>query len=299
MFDRMVVILGVKRRLDQVVDVADDPDELANIVRSQRKWNQPEPPRGIARAWDIETVDINGFDLHLGVNPSAPRRRVILYLHGGGYIFGPFRPEWTMLTKLASAADCDFALLDYPKAPEHHAGETQAVVQKALTILTHRYGAPNLVLAGLSAGGGLAITAMIALRDAGLPMPARAVLMSPAVDMTMSDEASHLADNDLILSIDFIRAAGEIYSQPLEPANAQVSPLYADLRDLAPLLVLVGDREILLPSIERFAAAAINAGTDVEFVAAAGQQHGWPQAPTPEGGEAINRMATFVSTSPS
>jgi acetyl esterase/lipase len=298
MFERLVVVLGVKRRLQQVADASDNVDELAFILRKQRKWDQPEPPRSVTRAWDVETIDLDGFAVHLGVSPSGPQRRVILYLHGGGYMFGPFRAEWPMLTKLAAATACDFALLNYPKAPEYQVEVTQSVVQQVLALLAHRYGAASVVLVGASAGGGLAVSAMVALREAGQRQPACAVLISPAVDMTMSDDVSALEDDDVLLSIDFIRSAGEAYAQPLQPADARVSPMFADLKELSPLLVLVGDHEILLPSVRRLTASARTSGTTVDLYVGHGQQHAWPHAPTPEADDAIERMAAFVSTSP-
>jgi monoterpene epsilon-lactone hydrolase len=297
MFERMVVLLGVKRRLRQVVDASNDPDLLAAVVEKQRKWDQPKPPSSIARAWDVDPSDIGGFPLHIAVHPSGSRGRVILYLHGGGYMFGPFRPEWTMVAKLASATDCDFALLGYPKAPEHGAAETVGIARQAHSDLISRYGASNVILVGSSAGGGLAVVIMAALRDAGQPQPPCAVLMSPAVDMTLTVDASGIEDDDLLLSVDFVRTAGEAYAQPLRPDDPLVSPIFGNLGGLAPLLVLAGSREILLPSIESFVSAAGQAGTNTELVIGNGQQHAWPHAPTPEGGEAIQRIASFIASS--
>ena len=100
---------------------------------------------------------------------NAQLSSTLMDLHGGGYMFGPFRPEWTMVAKLASATDCDFALLGYPKAPEHGAAETVGIARQAYSDLINRYGASNVILVGSSAGGGLAVVIMAALRDADQP----------------------------------------------------------------------------------------------------------------------------------
>ena len=297
MFERMVVLLGVKRRLQQVVDAANDPDRLAIVVAKQRRWDQPTPPSSITRAWDVDTLDIEGFPLHIGVRPSGRRGRVILYLHGGGYMFGPFRPEWAVVAKLASATDCDFALLGYPKAPEHGVVETVRVARQAHSVLASQYGASNVILVGSSAGGGLAVVTMAALRDSAQTQPQCAVLVSPAVDMTLSAVAPAREDDDVLLSVDFVRTAGEVYSRPLGLDDPLVSPQFGNLGGLAPLLVLAGSREILLPSVMSFVSAARRAGTEAELVIGEGQQHTWPHAPTPEGGDAIERIGDFIASS--
>lgn len=298
LFERLVRVLGVKRRLQRIADSASDRDELQRLVDKERRWGQPRPPPRVIRGRHHEEIDIDGFALHLLTNEDAGHRRVILFLHGGGYMFGPFRTEWSMMNEIASATACDLALLDYPKAPEHHVSLTVDVTRRAYDVIVSRYGAANTALVGSSAGGALAVVIMTVLRDANLSQPRRVVLVSPGMDMTLSDDFARLEDGDLLLTADYVRTAGELYADPHQPIHPHVSPMFANLEGLAPLHVFVGSREILLPGVETFARRAAESGTDVHLIIGEGQQHTWPTAPTPEGREAVRQMIEIIGIEP-
>ena len=295
-FKSLVRALRLKHRLRRVVEVVDDPDELRRVLGKWRKWDQSQPPGKLKRRWSHESIDVEGFNLHVLTQTAQRNRRMILYLHGGAYMVGPFRAEWFMMDKIASGTGCDFAVLDYPKAPEHHAPVTIDVVTNAYDFLADTYGASSLILAGTSAGGGLAVALMSDLRDAGRLQPQFAVLLSPFVDLTLSAANADQEHLDILLTSDYVRAAGELYAASLPPDDPRVSPTFGDLSGLAPLFVFAGTDEILLPDIQLFSQRATDAGTEVHLILGQGEQHTWPTVPTPEGRQAVQQIVDIIAT---
>lgn len=155
--DRLVVLLGVKRRLQELAVAVDNPDRFHELLARTRRTDRVDPPRRLRRAWRHEHVDIGGFPLHILTGKAGAASRVIFYLHGGGYMFGPFGTEWAALARLARAAASDIGLLIYPKAPEHDARQTVEVAKQAYERLADRYGSSAVLLIGTSAGGALAL----------------------------------------------------------------------------------------------------------------------------------------------
>ena len=228
---------------------------------------------------------------------GSPGRRVLLYLHGGGYLFGPFGTEWAAMRKVAERSMSDLAMLLYPRAPEHDAAAALRVALAAYGSLADRYGANRVLPIGTSAGGGLAIALMTTLRDQGRESPPCAVLLSPGVDMTLEHPVGHLEESDVLLSTAHVRSAGRVYAGALGPAHPTISPLFADLGGLPKMHIYVGGGELLRPSIEAFARKAAEAGTEIHLILGDDQQHTWPIAPTPEGRKALGDLVDIVSAS--
>lgn len=294
---QLVKAMGIKQRLDKTAAVDKDPEQLALLVAKLRRTDRPRPSRRLRRKWSIETFEVSGHPLHLLTSPKDGGRRVILYLHGGGYMFGPFPTEWVACSRIAEATSCDFALYAYPKVPEHQAEQIVDAAMRCYSMVEERYGADNVVLMGTSAGGALALVLLTQLRDAGRPNPRAAVLISPGVDMTLSESVDHLADRDVLLSVAHVRSAGRLYAGNLGADHPFVSPTNADLSGLPQLQVFVATDEILYPSLLTFVDRARAAGVDVETVVGEGQQHTWPLAPTVDGRLALRQIIEFIGAS--
>ncbi len=291
---RLVRLIGIKRRLQELAHVDNDPQALARRVAKVRRTDRPTPPLRVRRTWSHEAIDVGGFPLHVLAPRAGRGDRVILYLHGGGYLFGPFGTEWAAMRKVAAATGSDWAMLIYPKAPEHHAAQTIDVAHQAFQLLADRYGARSVIVIGTSAGGGLALAVMRERRDRGEPLPSMAVLWSPGVDMTLEEDVAHLEAGDVLLSVDHVRSAGALYAGEWGARDPRVSPTFGDLSGLPPLHVFVGTAEIVYPSMLTFADRARVAGSEVHLIVGEGQQHTWPVAPTPEGREALERTIEIV-----
>ena len=204
--------------------------------------------------------------------PGARTDAVVLYLHGGGYAIGSPRSHRHLAAAIARAAGSRALLLDYRLAPEHPFPAALDDAVAAYQWLVRDGIAPSrIVIAGDSAGGGLTLATLLALRDRGLPLPAGAVGISPWVDLTNS-AASYAtkAAVDPIVTIEGIALLTQAYIGTGDPKQPLVSPLYADLRGLPPLLIHVGSDEVLLDDAAGLAARARAAGVDVTL-------REWPQ----------------------
>jgi epsilon-lactone hydrolase len=151
-------------------------------------------------------------------------------------------------------------------------------------------------VAGDSAGGGLAVALLVAIRDAGEALPAAAVLMSPTVDLTSSGTSmTERVDQDPLSTPDMLRQFAADYLAGADPRTPLASPLFASLAGLPPLLVLVGTADLLLSDSERLAAAADQAGVDVTLKIGEGLPHVYPlMLGTPEAAEATDEIGKFL-----
>jgi monoterpene epsilon-lactone hydrolase len=206
---------------------------------------------------------------------GADPARVILYFHGGGFMFGTPRNSGHLIARLARAAGARCLGLDYRlswMAP-FPAALTDAV-RAYRWLLADGVDPARIALAGDSAGGGLVVTTLVALRDADDPLPAAGVLTSAWTDLAVTGDSARTVD-DPVASADGLRMLGDGYLQGADPTDPLASPLYADLTGLPPLLVQVGTQEVLLDDSTRLADKARAAGVDVTLEVLDGVIHIW------------------------
>jgi acetyl esterase/lipase len=228
---------------------------------------------------------------------AKPAAAAMLYLHGGGYFACSPKTHRAITGAYARQGFSVFAA-DYRLAPEN---PFPAAVDDALAayrgMLEAGCDAKTMVIAGDSAGGGLALATLLAAKGAGLPMPACALLFSPWTDLAGSGE-SIIAnrDRDPMLVGHRLREGGEIYLNGADPQNPLASPLYGDFAGLPPMLIQVGDGEILLDDSTRLAERARAAGVQVDLKVWAKMPHVWQisQNFLPEARDALNQAASFA-----
>lgn len=194
--------------------------------------------------------------------PSAEPGRVVLYLHGGGYVIGSPRSHRHLAAAIAGAAGASALLLDYRLAPEH---PFPAAVEDATSayrwLLDQAIAPEHIVIAGDSAGGGLTVATLLALREARVPLPAGGVCISPWVDLTCSGASyGTKAGADPIVRRGGVEEMARAYLGVTPPRTPLASPLFADLRGLPPLLIHVGSDEVLLDDAVQLAERAKTAG---------------------------------------
>jgi monoterpene epsilon-lactone hydrolase len=230
--------------------------------------------------------------------PGVRTDAVVLYLHGGGYVIGSPRSHRHLAAAIARAAGTRALLLDYRLAPEHpFPAALEDAVAAYQWLLRQGIAPARIVMAGDSAGGGLTVATLLALRDRGLPRPAGGVCISPWVDLTNS-AASYVskAAVDPIVTLESIAMLTQAYVGAGDPKQPLVSPLYADLCELPPLLVQVGSDEVLVDDALGLGARARAAGVDVtvrEWPAMIHVWH-WFLSMLDEAEQAIAEIATFV-----
>lgn len=209
--------------------------------------------------------------------PAAEPGRVVLYLHGGGYVIGSPRSHRHLAAAIAGAAGASALLLDYRLAPEHPFPAAVEDATAAYRWLLEQAIAPGrIVIAGDSAGGGLTVATLLALREARVPLPAAGVCISPWVDLTCSGASyGTKADVDPIVRRAGVEEMAQAYLGPTLPRTPLASPLFADLRGLPPLLIHVGSDEVLLDDAVQLAARARAAGVETTLEVYERMIHVW------------------------
>ena len=207
--------------------------------------------------------------------PEADDDARILFFHGGVFALGSARASAALAALLGRQARATVVSVDYRLAPEQPYPAAPDDALAAYRGLLESGVAPGgIALFGESAGGALALGTLVAARDAGLPQPAAAVLYSPWVDLTMSGASMQSkAGLDLALARDGLQLKVADYAGAADAASPAMSPLFADLRGIAPLLIQVGSYEVLLDDATRLAAAAAAADVDVQLDVTSGVQH--------------------------
>lgn len=245
-----------------------------------------------------EKVNAGGVNAEWIAAPGAAQDRVILYLHGGGYVLGSINTHRAMISRIARASNARALAIDYRLAPEH---PFPAAVDDSIAayrwLLAQGYKPGRIVISGDSAGGGLTISALLAIRDAKLPMPAAAVPISPWTDLQGTGESIRTrAARDVMVTQGNLAQSARQYYGANDQKNPLISPVYADFRGLPPMLIHVGDAEILLDDATRVAARAQAAGVKVDLEVWDDMPHVWHVFAKilPEGQQAIDKIGKFV-----
>ncbi|GAB7539304.1 alpha/beta hydrolase [Burkholderia sp. 3C] len=222
----------------------------------------------------------------------------LLYFHGGGYYFCTPTTHRPLVFALASRANARTFSSDYRLAPEHPFPAAHDDALAAYTALLDSGIDPaSIVVAGDSAGGGLALALLVALRDRGAPLPAGAVLFSPWTDLAATGATLVTNDGaDPMFAGAALGRAARLYVGDASATDPYVSPLYADAAGLPPLLIQAGSTEVLLDDSRRFAERAQAAGVEVELQVWPRMPHVWQMAVpyVPESRRALDDAAAFV-----
>jgi len=225
---------------------------------------------------------------------------VILYFHGGVYVIGSAAASVPLVGDLARRTAMRIDTMDYRLGPEYpYPAAVQDAVAAYQGLLTQGVDPSRIAVAGESAGGGLAVAALLALRDAGAPLPACSFVMSPYVDLTLSgDSMEEKAELDPLLKPDALRTRVPDYVADGDAADPLVSPLFADLSGLPPLLIQVGSHEVLLSDAVRLAARAASADVPVILDVTPGVPHVFQAyaAMLDEGADALERATSFLTS---
>jgi len=224
--------------------------------------------------------------------------RVVQYVHGGGYVIGSADYYRKFTGHLANAIGCRVLNVDYRLAPEHpHPAPVEDSTAAYRWLLAQGIEPGHIAISGDSAGGGLTMATLLSIRNAGLPMPAAAMPLSPWVDMEgTGDSMTSRADRDVLVNIDALKGMVDAFLQGQDPRDPLAAPLHGDLQGVCPLYIQVGDDETLLDDSIRLADRARAAGVDVRIDVFPEMQHVFQMAAgtMPEADEANDRLAEWV-----
>ena len=275
--------------------------ERARALTAKRVWS-PSVPRGwrLRETYGAHDAPLRGEWLERvdGAPAAHAPAATVLYCHGGGYYFCSPRTHRSIVFGLATRADARVFSLDYRLAPEHRYPAALDDALAAYRSLIATDTAPeSIVIAGDSAGGGLALATLVALRDAGDPLPAGGLLFSPWTDLAAAGASIRGNDSvDPMFCGAAIARAAQVYLGDSPATDPYASPVYADLHGLPPLFMMAGSTEVLLDDSQRVADNARAAGVDCEFEVWKEMPHVWPMfAPfIPEASRALQHAAAFV-----
>ncbi len=245
-----------------------------------------------------EPVNAGGIPAEWVTTSGVNTERVICYLHGGGYVLGSINTHRELAFRLSRAASARVLILDYRLAPEN---PFPAAVDDSIAAYRWLFSIgvdpTRLIIAGESTGGGLTVATLVALRDAGEPLPAAGICLSPWVDLEcLGESIVTKAEIDPVINKDYILMLAKAYLGDTNPCTPLASPLHADLTGLPPLLIQVGTAECLFDDAMRLADHARAAGVDVTLELWDDMIHMWHMfaAILPEGQQAIDRIGEFV-----
>lgn len=268
------------------------------IEVQRRDWEEGALQTPLPPDTHIEPLSADGVPCEKVSCGIVDQSKVMLWLHGGGFNAGSAKTHRELAARLSLATGIPILLPDYRLAPEYpFPAGLEDSVKVYRWLIRHGTHPGHIVVGGDSAGGGLAISTLLSLLDAGEPMPAAAVLISPMLDLTLSGESiQSRAALDPLVSREGLSAAIKLYIGNRDPREPLLSPIYADLHGLPPMLIHVGDHERLLSDSVTLAERASAVGVEVNLDIWAEMWHVWHAfaATLPEGQQALEQIGEYV-----
>lgn len=230
------------------------------------------------------------------VNRAHMKKYIILYCHGGGYSTGSSLYARTLTGKLAASTSMDVLSFDYRLAPEHpYPAATEDAMQVWNYLMLLGYGARDIILAGDSAGGNLALSLTLKLKEEGRLLPRGLVLMSPWTDLTSSGQSYiSKAEIDPVLNGAYLEKMIRNYAEGQELTNPLISPLFGDYVGFPPTYIQVGNNEILLDDSVMLYKKLLKANVSVKLEMFKGMWHVFQMSPFKTAYEAMDKNAEFI-----
>lgn len=271
--------------------------EIGDIDKHRQSQDSLGAVLGSKRDTLIREVDIDGmYGEWVSVDRAHMKKYVILYCHGGGYMTGSSLYARTLTTKLAATTSMDVLCFDYRLAPEH---PYPAAIEDAMRawnyLMLLGYGARDVIIAGDSAGGNMALSLVLHLKEAGRLLPRGLVLMSPWTDLTAGGKSHQTrAKVDPVLNAAYLREATESYAGQEDVTNPYLSPLFGDFTGFPPTYIQVGDNEILLNDATQLHKNMVKANVSVKIDVFKGMWHVFQMSPLKKSYDAMDKNAEFI-----
>ena len=292
----------VSEGMKRVIDLLKQQNEQDTQKRVEDDRKAIELSMGLEKYPEdvtFEEITVNNIPSLWIKTPESAKDRVVLYLHGGGYVIGSINTHKGLGYRISRASKSRVLLIDYRLAPEHPypAALEDSVATYKWLIDEEGIDPQHIVISGDSAGGGLTAATILKIRDIGITLPAGGVLLSPWTDLDITgDSVKTKRRIDPIVDASGLFFMANLYIADKDPKNSYISPLFADLKGLPPLLIQVGSAEILLDDSTRFAEKAKSAGVDVTIEVWEDMVHVFQAMAlwAPEGEQAIEKIGVFI-----
>lgn len=282
---------------------------LKTIIRKPSQFNLPPNSLRLAleqlcRAFpqnkevEIRTLRLAGLRAE-EIKPQTESTQLIFHIHGGAFFLGSLKTHRAFLTQIAARTQMQVLHVDYPLSPEHqHPEAIDALFDIYTTLLDQGVQSKDIILSGDSCGANLALALALRIQQEKLPQVSGLILLSPFLDLTLTSESlRYNAQHDALLSIETLETGIDYYvPKNMDKSDPTISPLFADLTGLPPILVQVGSKEILLDDAQRFKERAEQANVKVHFKIYTGMWHNFQMfsAWFDEAQQAIADLAEFA-----
>ncbi|WP_235998657.1 alpha/beta hydrolase fold domain-containing protein [Qaidamihabitans albus] len=286
----------VKLRLSRAKRTYADLDELYASIERSRRTDPARPPARVRREVSVSCTEVLGRPCYTFAPFARSSGRHVLYFHGGAYVHQIQNDHWWFLVRLVQRTGCTVTAPIYPLAPAHTCEQTVAMVKEAYDVFLGDRDPDQQVVMGDSAGAALTLALAESLEEAGRPQPKELVLISPWLDVTMTDPVlPELDRRDPHLAVAGLREAGWLYAGDRDRRDPVVSPLFGPLSALGRVSVFIGTRDVLLADARRLRELAEGRGVPIEYHEYQHMFHVWPIADIPEGRRAAERIAHLVT----
>lgn len=279
--------------IKRVHGMVDNPDI------EKHRHSQDQIGAILSNTRDIRYREINIDGMYgewVSVNRAHMKKYVILHCHGGGYSTGSSLYARTLTSKLAASTSMDVLCFDYRLAPEHpYPAATEDAMRAWNYLMLLGYGARDVILTGDSAGGNLALSLALKLKEEGRLLPRGMVLLSPWTDLTSSGKSFQTrAEVDPVLDSAYIDRMVAAYAEGQDLKNPYISPLYGNFAGFPPTYIQVGENEILLSDSLRLHQAFVEANVSVKIDTYKGMWHVFQMSPVKAAREAMDKNAEFI-----
>ena len=289
-----------QQQLDKILSIFDKQATLGTLSLEEERAGLDEGGARFKVPEDVtmQPVNVDGVEGEFLIAPGASDNKVVLYLHGGGYVIGSIKSHRYLMQNISRHSGAKVLGINYRLAPENpYPGALEDATKAYRWLLAQGYEAKNIAIGGDSAGGGLTLATLVNLRDNNDPLPAAGVLISPWADMTgEADSVTSRAESDPMVKPDGLFTLGAHYLNGTDPKNPQVSPVFSEMNGLPPLCIHVGGREILYDDAITVADNARAAGVEVELLCEPELFHVWHAfAPMlEEAQQAVEKIGAFL-----
>ena len=254
-----------------------------------------EPSKRLHRKHHVSKQLINHHLIWTIAPKQNPGDKHVIYLHGGAYVNSFASQHWTFMSKLVQKSNCTVTAPNYPHAPEHYVHDVFDLLVPLYLDLAARAGSENITVMGDSSGGGISLALAQRLREDGHPQPGHIILLSPWLDATMSNpEIAEFDKIDPFLGVEGLKYGGAVYARDVDPKSYLVSPVYGSLKNLAPVTLFIGTRDILYPDCRKLRDKAADEGVQIDYREYEEMVHDWMLGPLPEARHAIDEIVETI-----
>jgi len=254
-------------------------------------------PRRIKRSYSLAVQAFNSKTIATFENRERSTNKHIIFLHGGAYLFEATSNHWRLAEKIVKKSFCRMTLIDYPLAPEYNYKETFGMLQGSYEFLISKYHGDNFILMGDSAGGGLALAfTQKLIKEKHKILPAGNILLSPWLDMTMSNpDIRNLEKSDYLLSCGMLRTAGLLYSNGDDRDHYLLSPINGGFKDIPRTIVFYGTEELFRADCIKLKSIPGSGKENIVFKEYPKMQHDWAIFPIPERELLVDDICEFLN----